>query len=324
LCFRLSGVQDGACALSCEHRGRPARRHRAPERGWRRSSHANARASHANRANRKRQWPSGQRYCGSSSDRRPFRVLRCTTSGSGFDEEPGGSSEHIAATPVVSSRRLVLVRSGQHASVTRIGVERQHAYPGHGPRPSPALVIAQASHLPRRQSRIALRAGHSAPSPAARRSTVALVARCETRAIRERRPAFELARVRDRALSWLLLSGFSSLGARLTAADVTLPHQTQQRRRIAGDCCFDQSFRRYPASTADSVDCRSVAPPSSAYGDVIVNRQHGRRARQDRLPEPLAGTYYFTLYGDRIARRVPPGRSASPTQARPRLKRNCS
>jgi hypothetical protein len=223
-----------------------------------------------------------------------------------------------------TTRLPLLVRSGQHASVTRIGVERQHAYPGHGPRPSPALVIAQASHLPRRQSRIARRAGHSAPSPAARRSTVALVARCETRAIRERRPAFELARVRDRALSWLLLSGFSSLGARLTAADVTLPHQTQQRRRIAGDCCFDQSFRLYPASTADSVDCRSVAPPSSAYGDVIVNRQHGRRARQDRLPEPLAGTYYFTLYGDRIARRVPPGRSASPTQARPRLKRNCS
>jgi hypothetical protein len=54
--------------------------------------------------------------CGSSSDRRPFRVLRCTTSASGFDEEPGGSSEHIAATPVVSSRRLVLVRSGHDLS----------------------------------------------------------------------------------------------------------------------------------------------------------------------------------------------------------------
>ena len=39
--------------------------------------------------------------------------------------------------------------------MTAPGVEREHAYPGHGPRPSPALVIAQASHRPRRQSRIA-------------------------------------------------------------------------------------------------------------------------------------------------------------------------
>ena len=56
-----------------------------------------------------------------------------------------------AITSVASTRRLRLVRSGQHASVTRIGVKRQRRRPP----PRPALRLARASRSRRPLPRIA-------------------------------------------------------------------------------------------------------------------------------------------------------------------------
>jgi hypothetical protein len=57
------------------------------------------------------------------------------------------------------------------------------------------------------------------------------VARCETRPIRERSPAFELARLREGALSWPLLSARSSVA---TAGDVAAASPMEQSVDVCG------------------------------------------------------------------------------------------
>jgi len=84
--------------------------------------------------------------------------------------------------------------------------ERQRGALARHPRIRPAACPSAAPATAAKQGRGPL--AHDAGWPAPR--SVAQVARCETQPIRERSPAFDLARVREGALSWPPLSARSS------------------------------------------------------------------------------------------------------------------
>jgi hypothetical protein len=72
-------------------------------------------------------------------------------------------------------------------------------------------------------------------------------------------------------------------------------------RRRRGERTLEHPAPWFVTKPSDRACCSSV----QRLRRRDRHRQRGRRARQDRLPDPLARTSYFTLHGDRTARRVP-------------------